>query len=144
MVKKKFENIDWKKYYTEYRNGKTPTQISKEIGCCMSVVRRYFILNKFELKEAGFAIKENNKYIADGKFKINTYGRKLIRVKGKWKNYARYLWEKEYGNIPKNHDIHHINEDFTDDRIENLECIEHKKHMSEHANINFGQGGKNG
>ncbi len=44
----------------------------------------------------------------------------------------RYVWEKEYGPIPKGFDIHHINGIRTDNRLENLEIVSHAMHTSRH------------
>lgn len=48
---------------------------------------------------------------------------------------ARDLWRKHRGPIPKGWDIHHINEDPFDNRLENLECLGRKEHFSRHPNI---------
>lgn len=42
------------------------------------------------------------------------------------------VWEHHFGEIPKDHHIHHKNGDSTDNRIENLECIHKTKHHSMH------------
>ena len=45
----------------------------------------------------------------------------------------RVIWEEFYGRtIPKGYDIHHINGDKFDFRIQNLQCVEHKAHMRFH------------
>jgi hypothetical protein len=49
----------------------------------------------------------------------------------------RYVWENEKGKIPPGWDIHHINENKADNRIENLECLpksEHTRKYSPHNN----------
>ena len=38
-------------------------------------------------------------------------------------SYARYLWISEHGDIPEGYEVDHINNDFTDDRIENLQLL---------------------
>ena len=49
----------------------------------------------------------------------------------------RDVWEYHNGPIPDGWDIHHMNEDKTDNRIENLECLpksEHTRKYSPHNN----------
>jgi|SRR5215471_393195 len=52
----------------------------------------------------------------------------------------RVVWEKAYGPIPENHQIHHKNHIRTDNRLENLELIERHAHMRMHhpRTKNFG------
>jgi hypothetical protein len=47
-------------------------------------------------------------------------------------SYPRYLWEQEYGPIPEGYDVHHIDEDFTNNVISNFELKFHPQHVSEH------------
>ena len=42
----------------------------------------------------------------------------------------RVVWEEHYGKIPKGMEIHHINGNKTDNRIDNLELIIHKEHCN--------------
>jgi hypothetical protein len=49
----------------------------------------------------------------------------------------RDMWEFHNGPIPDGWDIHHVNEDPTDNRIENFECLpkaEHTRKYSPHNN----------
>lgn len=48
-----------------------------------------------------------------------------------WQN--RFVWEQVHGDIPDGLEVHHVNEDPTDDRLENLELRESAKHRSEHS-----------
>lgn len=44
----------------------------------------------------------------------------------------RYKYEREVGKIPKNHDIHHIDENRLNNNIDNLECIPNSEHTKKH------------
>jgi hypothetical protein len=44
----------------------------------------------------------------------------------------RYVWEQHYGAIPENIEIHHINEDKSDNRIENLKALNKIDHFKLH------------
>lgn len=46
----------------------------------------------------------------------------------------RLVWIKANGEIPKGLDVHHINGNKQDNRIENLELIPHGKHTT-HSNF---------
>lgn len=45
----------------------------------------------------------------------------------------RYVWEMAHGPIPEGHEIHHLNGDRADNRLENLECVQGNAHATEHA-----------
>lgn len=54
----------------------------------------------------------------------------VIKYNGKIKTYYRYLVEKEIGfELPEGYTVHHLNEDHTDNRIENLCVIPTKLHV---------------
>jgi len=44
----------------------------------------------------------------------------------------RQIWEDNFGEIPKDYHIHHKNGDFSDNSIDNLECIHKKDHHKIH------------
>lgn len=53
----------------------------------------------------------------------------------------RRVWHEKYGDIPvdengMSYEIHHVNGDHNDNRIENLKCVS----VSEHFNIHYQQG----
>lgn len=48
-----------------------------------------------------------------------------------WLN--RFIWEQIHGPIPEGLDVHHCNDDATDDRIENYELILKSDHRSMHS-----------
>lgn len=44
----------------------------------------------------------------------------------------RLIWIENYGEIPKDYVIHHINGNKKDNRIENLECLSRQDHAMKH------------
>lgn len=47
----------------------------------------------------------------------------------------RYVWKTIKGKIPKDHEIHHIDGDRTNNNIDNLECIHRSKHHARDREI---------
>lgn len=55
-------------------------------------------------------------------------GRKQVTIcfphkKQKCMSYARYIWISTYGEIPDGYEVDHINNDKTDDRLENYQLL---------------------
>lgn len=48
-------------------------------------------------------------------------------------SFARFMWEEHVGDVPEGHDVHHVNGDRLDDRIENLHVVESSAHRALHA-----------
>jgi transposase len=48
---------------------------------------------------------------------------------------ARKTWTRLHGPIPKKWEVHHINEDYTDNSPENLECLPHEEHQRKHRSV---------
>ena len=73
-----------------------------------------------------------------GNAKINPNGYYVIRSSKEGNNgklLHRLIWEDFYNReIPDGYDIHHINNDVLDNRIQNLQCVEHGKHIQFHKN----------
>ena len=44
-----------------------------------------------------------------------------------------YIWEQHNGPVPDGHDIHHINHNKLDNRIENLACVSKIEHKRIHS-----------
>lgn len=61
-----------------------------------------------------------------------------VRIEGRKRRYPMrahiYVWRKHNGEIPEGYDVHHKDEDTSNNDISNLELILHSKHMSLHAN----------
>ena len=71
-----------------------------------------------------------------GNARINSSGYYMIssQKEGNFEKYLhRLIYEEHYGEIPKNHFVHHKNENKLDNRIENLELISHAEHTRLHS-----------
>lgn len=66
-------------------------------------------------------------------YRIRPDGYIEIRRKGKVYLEHRYVWQRIYGEIPKDCHIHHKNGNKADNRIENLELMNGKAHNSFHS-----------
>ena len=60
-------------------------------------------------------------------------GYKAITINGKREYEHRLVWKKYYGNIPKGFQVHHINGNKLDNRIENLKLISNSEHQKIHS-----------
>lgn len=71
--------------------------------------------------------------------KLNSFGRYMFTGCGNGTN--RYIINAEYkfGQIPKGHDIHHINEDKLDDSFENLQLLSRREHRLKHVEQQLGK-----
>ena len=82
-----------------------------------------------DVEEGKIWSKLKNKY-------INSIGKKgyiVINILNERQYHVhRIIWECVNGEIPKGYDVHHINENKLDNRIINLELIEHGNHKSKH------------
>ena len=45
----------------------------------------------------------------------------------------RLVWEAAHGPVPPGHQIHHINENRSDNRLENLQCVDVETHKRIHS-----------
>lgn len=50
--------------------------------------------------------------------------------------YARWLWEKEHGEIPKGYIIHHKDGESLNDVIDNYELVNYSQHRNLHNELN--------
>jgi len=64
--------------------------------------------------------------------------RKELRINGKWIKRSRIILEEKIGRPLTNDEVaHHINEDPSDDRSENLELMTNSSHLTHHASDRF-------
>ena len=119
--------------YEDYLAGFSMQKIAEKYHISRQSVFKAFKIRGFQLRGPNFRPYQ----IYDGmKFTLRNTGYYSLSL-GDRKLMHRYVYEKEVGPIPEGYDIHHINEDKSDNRIENLECLskaDHTRLYSPHNN----------
>jgi predicted DNA-binding protein YlxM (UPF0122 family) len=119
--------------YQLYLEGLSLEQVSKEFGITRQCVFKAFKKRGYQLRGINFRpfqIYDGKKFTLrnTGYYSLTTDDRCLMH---------RYVWELERGKINGGWDIHHINGNKADNKIENLECLpkdEHTRKYSPHNN----------
>lgn len=127
------KNPVYENAYALYLSGLSLEQVAKEMNVTRQCVYKAFKKRGYLLRGVNFRPYQEYDGIKftlrnNGYYSMTTNDRKLMH---------RYIWEKEKGKIPDNWDIHHINGQKWDNRIENLECLpksEHTRLYSPHNN----------
>lgn len=113
--------------YEKYQEGYSLSEVGKMYGITKQSVYSGFKLRNYNLrtkKQLPFLTFNGDKFtLRNNGYYGRTYGNRELM--------HRVVWKHNKGDIPSEYDIHHINHDKTDNRIENLEIYE----KSEHARL---------
>lgn len=115
--------------YQLYLDGLSLTQVADQIKVTRQCVFKAFKKRKYQLRGKNFRpniIYDNRKF----SLRNNGYYSSTIDERG---YLHRYMWEKEKGKIPEGFDIHHLDEDKSNNVIENFECISKSNHTKLHG-----------
>lgn len=119
--------------YQLYLDGLSLSQVALEIGVTRQAVFKAFKKRGFHLRGPNFRPFQ----IYNGlKFTLRNNGYYSLSI-GDRMLMHRYVWENERSKIPVDFDIHHLDEDKANNKIDNLECLsksEHTKKYSPHNN----------
>jgi len=110
--------------YKLYFAGLSLQQVASQFGVTRQCIYKAFKLRGFTLRGVNFRpyqIYDNKKFTLrnNGYYSLTTNDRCLMH---------RYVYEKEIGKIPNKFDIHHIDQNKSNNKINNLECICKKEH----------------
>lgn len=118
--------------YKEYLKGFSLAQVGKMFGKSRQAIFSGFKCRGLKLrkiKPLPFLSFNGNKYtLRNHGYYSMTYGKRTMM--------HRDVWEYYNGKIPKKHDIHHINHNKADNRIENLELYTKSEHAKKFSTGN--------
>ena len=112
-----------------YEDGESTGELGRAYGVDGKTIWRRLVAGGVKMRSPGEAgggqRKLGGPLHVGGRGYLRTYDRagKVCRV-------HRGCWEAYGGPIPARHDIHHLNRDKLDNRIENLDCISHAAHTA--------------
>lgn len=145
-------NEKYTQAYETYLTGLSLEQIAKNLSVTRQCVFKAFKQRGFKLRallpNVGYEpLADNGKPSFDRYFRaFQIYDDKKFTLRnngyfalttGKRTLMHRYVWTKEKGPIPDGYDIHHKDEDKSNNAIGNLECLskpEHTRKYSPHNN----------
>lgn len=135
-----------------WSNGiKRTVKLTFDNGTSLSLTKDHVLYKKKYLHEGRVRVGVERKECTAGDLKI---GDRIEATSLEFKNNSGHRWYKKnlftnttfsnqahihrkyyelcFGELPKDHDVHHVNEDKLDNRLSNLELLTHSIHSSEH------------
>lgn len=110
--------------YKLYQDGYSLQQVGEIYGQSRQSVHELFKSRGLQLrikKRLPFKIFNGKKYtLRNNGYYASTSGKRSLM--------HRDVWEHFNGKIPKDHDIHHIDRDKTNNKLSNLECLSKTDH----------------
>ncbi len=94
-------------------------------------------MKRYEIANGRASSRRKPNLNPNGYLRVYVPGHPCAHKRG-WALEHRYVWHEAHGPIPPGHIIHHKNEDKTDNRIENLECMSKTEHDRSHIRENLG------
>jgi hypothetical protein len=121
-------NPIYEKAYELYQEGKSLSEVAKLIGVTRQSVYKCFKARDFKCRPTNlrqFQMFDSKKFTLrdTGYYSLSNGGRYLMH---------RYVWEYFNGAIPSDYDVHHIDEDRSNNSISNLECLPKADHTRLH------------
>jgi hypothetical protein len=120
-----------KKYddaFSLYEEGLSLSQVANELSVTRQSVYEAFRKRGFTLRKPNY---QPVQWFDGKKFTLRNHGYFELTVEPRTLMH-RYIWEKERWPIPIGWDVHHIDENKWNNRIENFECLPKSEHTRFH------------
>ena len=129
-MKKRLSDEKYKLGYEYYQQGYSLADVGKMIGVTRQSVHDCFKRRDYKMRKKKllpFMVYNGRKFTINHNGYYRSTDRKGTHLM------HRYVWETERGEIPKGWDIHHLDEDKTNNIVDNLECLSKAEHTSRYS-----------